>query len=254
MNAMTPFGSREDHEAAGDLVLSRAELARLDAQRQRERARQERRRWWVATGLGAVIMAQAAVNLGLLGFIWVRPPQSVPTPIVVYQRDDGTVTNYASWESLPDRVRTDTVVNIVWSYVQQRESWSAGNAPYAYQMVSALSSPRIRDAFQAEYKDEKTGPAVRYKDGTTVGIEYRNWEARCSTSSCPDGPDSYLIRFRRIETPPGGLPVDRGPYWAAVKIRRNVPIPTDRIWQRWTFNAAQIQVTDYAAEREGVTR
>ena len=44
-------------------------------------------------------------------------------------------------------------------------------------------------------------------------------------------------------------------YAVTVRIVRNVPLPKDRIWQRWTFNAPLIQVVEYpGAQREGVTR
>lgn len=256
MNAITRPATPEELDAASDLIITRAELERVSASRQTERARQQRRRFWERTGCAVVIGGLLAANLSQWAFMWVRPPQTVPTPIFVYTRDDGTVTNYAAWDSLPASVRNESTVNVVWQYVMQRESWNPGNARYAWEVVSALSSPRLRDQFQTWYRRENAeSPAARYKDGTAISVEYQQWDARCSTSSCPDGPDTYLIWFKRLETPPGGQPIDRGVWRSTVHIRRNVPIPTDRLWQRWTFNAPQIQVDDYAGpERQGVTR
>jgi len=44
-------------------------------------------------------------------------------------------------------------------------------------------------------------------------------------------------------------------YAATVKLRRNVPLPNDKQWQRWTENPALIQVTEYpGAVIEGVAK
>ncbi len=241
---------------AADILIPAGELDRAVADRRREEARRRRGEAWRNTGKTVTIGLQWVAIFGLGAFIWVRPPQTAPVPIIVYQRPDGTVTNYAEWDSLPAQVRRDSTVNVVWSYVQQRESWNEGNAGWAWQVVSALSSPPLRDQFQAWYRKENPdSPARRYRDGTTVEAQYINWGPVCPMEGCTGDPDAYRIWFKRVETPPGGQPIERGTYAATVRIRRNVPIPQDRVWQRWTFNAPQIQVVDYTGpQRDGVTQ
>ncbi|WP_426960342.1 VirB8/TrbF family protein [Muricoccus radiodurans] len=250
-----PAASAEQVLHAADIVIPAGELDRALADRRREEARRRRREAWRGTGRSATIVAQWGVIFALMAFIWVRPPQTAPVPIIVYQRPDGTVTNHAEWDSLPAQVRRDSTVNVVWTYVQQRESWNEGNAGWAWQVVSALSSPALRDQFQAWYRRENPdSPARRYRDGTTIEAQYVNWGPVCPIEGCRGDPDAYRIWFKRVETPPGGQPIDRGTYAATVRVLRNVPIPQDRIWQRWTFNAPQIQVIDYTGpQREGVT-
>ena len=59
----------------------------------------------------------------------------------------------------------------------------------------------------------------------------------------------------RVETLPNGTSKPPVRFAVTVRIVRNVPLPKDRIWQRWTFNAPLIQVVEYpGAQREGVTR
>ncbi|MBB5696053.1 VirB8/TrbF family protein [Muricoccus pecuniae] len=241
---------------AADIIIPASELSRAIKDRQDDQARRRRGEWWRQTGKNVTIGLQWAAIFGLGAFIWVRPPQTDPVPVIVYQRPDGTVTNYAQWDALPAQVRRDSTVNVVWTYVQQRESWNDGNAGWAWQVVSALSSPPLRDQFQAWYRRENPeSPARRYRDGTTVEAQYVNWGVVCPIEGCTGDPDTYRIWFKRVETPAGGQPIDRGTYASTVRIRRNVPIPQDRIWQRWTFNAPQIQVVDYAGpQRDGVTQ
>ena len=201
-------------------------------------------------GIVFIAVAEAAVISYLL-------PLKEIIPITTHVRDDGTTTTAVKWESLPKPVREDVTVNVVWSYVQQRESWSAGNAGWAWTMVSALSAPRVRESFQNWYRaDNPQSPAQIYKD-MTVEANFVRWEPICPIEKAclADGPPAYRVWFDRVETLPDGKRMPPVRYAATVAIRRNVELPQDRIWQRWTFNAPQIQVIEYAgAQREGVSR
>lgn len=238
-----------------DIVIPAHELERITSERAAEYARIQRREQWRNTGKNMTILAQWGVIGSLMAFIAIRPPQTDPVPIVVYQREDGTFTNYARWESLPASVQNDTTVNVVINYVMQRESWSEGNADHAWMVVSALSAPGVRDQFQAWYRESPEGPARTYRDGTTVKTELVNWAQVCPEAGCSGPPDAYRIWFSRVVTPPRAQPGPPTTYAVTVRIKRNVPIPTDRLWQRWWFNAPQIQVVEYPGpQRDGVTR
>ena len=83
-----------------------------------------------------------------------------------------------------------------------------------------------------------------------------NWAPVCPPEEgCKGASPAYRIWFDRVETAADGKSTPPVRYAATVAIKRNVEIPQDRVWQRWTFNAPQIQVIEYAgAQREGVTR
>lgn len=195
----------------------------------------------------AVIAETAAISIML--------PLKEIVPLIVYQKDDGTVTNYMSWSELPPMVRNDTTVNVVWQYVQYWESWSKGNAPLAYDVVSALSAPNVRDQWQ-DYYDPKNplSPQNVYGE-TTVQVKWVNFMPVCPENGCVGDPQAYRFWFDRIETPPGEQPGKPVRYAVTVRILRNVPLPPGREAWRWTFNAPLVQVVEYpGATRDGIAR
>lgn len=246
-----------DDDRIGDVVIPAAELERVYQEQKAERSRLQRRERIKKIITGSTIAIQSLVIAGLVATIVMILPLKKLVTVVVYQRDDGTVTNTARWETLPKQVREDTTVNVVWSYVQQRESWSAGNAGWAWTLVSAMSSPKVREAFQAWYRaDNPQSPYQTYKD-MTVEARFVRWEPICpvETACLKEGAPAYRIWFDRVETNSDGKQLPPVRYAVTVGIKRNVPIPEDRIWQRWTFNAPQIQVIEYpGAQREGVSK
>ena len=187
--------------------------------------------------------------------IGIMLPLKEIVPLIVYQKEDGTVTNTISWDDLPEMVKNDTTVNVVWNYVQFRESWSKGNAPLAYDVVSAMSSPPVREQWQEYYNaDNKLSPQNVYGE-TTVQARYVNFMPICPETGCVGAPPAYRFWFDRVETPPGEQPGKPVRYAVTVRILRNVPLPADRAAWRWTFNAPLVQVIDYpGATRDGVAR
>ena len=247
----------EEEDMAAEIIIPAAELKRLYGERRAEQAREKRRQRRNRLLGGGTIIALLALCAAQAGAIAYMLPLEKLVPIIVYQRGDGTVVNTVEWASLPKDVQEDTTVNVVWNYVQQRESWSEGNAGWAWTVVYAMSSPSVRDAFQSWYRKENPdSPARLYKDGTTVDARYVNWAPVCPPEEgCKGAPPAYRIWFDRVETSPAGTAKPPVRYAVTVRIVRNVPLPKDRVWQRWTFNAPLIQVVEYpGAQREGVTR
>jgi type IV secretory pathway component VirB8 len=258
MNEMTRRpATAEEEDMAAEIIIPAAELHRLYQERKQEQARESRRQRRNRLLSGGTIIVLLLVIGALASAITFMLPLEKLVPIVVYQRGDGTVVNTLEWASLPREVQEDTTVNVVWNYVQQRESWSEGNAGWAWTVVSAMSSPSVRDAFQSWYRKENPdSPARLYKDGTTVDARYVNWAPVCPPEEgCKGAPPAYRIWFDRVETSPSGAAKPPVRFAVTVRIVRNVPLPKDRIWQRWTFNAPLVQVVEYpGAQREGVTR
>ena len=257
VNAIAKRPEPHDDYRVGSVIIPADQLARLYEEQKQERARIRRRDRFKGViggsafaGIVFIAVAEAAVISYLL-------PLKEIIPITTHVRDDGTTTTAVKWESLSKPVREDVTINVVWSYVQQRESWSAGNAGWAWTMVSALSAPRVRESFQNWYRaDNPQSPAQIYRD-MTVEANFVRWEPICPVEKAciADGPPAYRVWFDRVETLPDGKRMPPVRYAATVAIKRNVELPQDRIWQRWTFNAPQIQVIEYAgAQREGVSR
>jgi VirB8 protein len=217
----------------------------------REAARDRRKRLFSA---GSVVILVTAVIGEAVAITTMLPLQKV-IPLIVYQKDDGTVTNYIEWDDLPTHVKNDTTVNVVWQYVQYRESWSKGNAPLAYEVVSAMSSPTVRDEYQGWINSSNPNSPQRLYGDATVQARYVNWSPVCPESGCSGPPPAYRFWFDRIETKPGDQPGPAVRYAITVRIARDVQLPPERMSWRWTFNAPLIQIVEYpGAQREGVSR
>lgn len=221
----------------------------------REKIRE--RRWKRIGRFGSVslvVILATTATVEAIAIIALLPLKEV-VPMITYVRDDGTTVHTAQWDSLPKHVKEETTVNVVWQYVQHRESWSIGNAPLAYDVVSAISSPKVREQWQDYYDPENPLSPQNVYGETTVQAKYVNWMPVCPEPGCSGAPTAYRFWFDRIETVPGQQPGKPVRYAVTVRILRNVPLPADRIAWRWTFNAPLIQVIDYpGAQREGIAR
>jgi hypothetical protein len=257
VNAIARRPEPHDDDKVGSVIIPADELARLYDEQKQERARLKRRDRFkraISAGTIAGLVFIAAAEAGVI--LYMLPLKEI-IPITTHVRDDGTTTTTVKWESLPKPVREDVTVNTVWQYVQQRESWSAGNAGWAWTMVSALSAPKVRESFQNWYRPENPQSPAQLYNGMTVEANFVRWEPICPIEKAciADGPPAYRVWFDRVETLADGKRLPPVRYAATVAIRRNVELPQDRIWQRWTFNAPQIQVVEYAgAQREGVSK
>jgi type IV secretion system protein VirB8 len=257
---MTHIGKRpEPHEddKIGNAIIPIDQLSQHYEEQKQERTRMRRRNRRKDIIGGGVIVGLTFAVAGLVVLNLAMLPLKEIIPVMTSVRDDGTTTTAVRWESLPKPVREDVTVNTVWNYVQMRESWSAGNAGWAWTVVSALSSPKVRDSFQNWYRaDNPQSPAQVYAD-RTIETHFVRWEPICPVEKAclSDGPPAYRIWFDRVETLADGKKMPPARYAATVAIKRNIELPQDRVWQRWTINAPQIQVVEYpGAQREGVTK
>jgi type IV secretory pathway component VirB8 len=247
----------EEDDLVGMVSMPASELTRLYEEQRLERKRRKRndRAKKFLSG-GALAGAIGIALLEGLALAYLMPLKEVETH-VVYQRDDGTWVNTARWEDLPKKVRNDTTVNVVWSYVQHWESWSKGGAGYSWKVVSALSSGPIREMYQKSHDPSNPDSPTQVYGDVMIDVQFVSWEPICpiQKSCLEDGPPAYRIWFDRTEVHPDGKKTPPVRYATTVGISRNEPIPQDRIWQRWTFNAPQIQVTEYlGARRQGITK
>jgi type IV secretory pathway component VirB8 len=251
----TPIDPEEDDRIA-DVSISREELNRLYEERKLERKRKKRWDWAKKLASGATFAGVLAIAvLEGAALVYMMPLKEIQLH-VVYQRDDGTWVNNAKWEDLPANVRKDSTINVVWSYVMLREGFSKANAGYAWRVVSALSSTPVREQYQKANDPKNPQSPYKLYGDIVIDAQYVGWEPACEVNrACPDeGPPAYRVWYDRTEIHPDGTRTAPQRWVAVVGVKRDVPIPQDRIWQRWTFNAPQIQVTEYpGASRQGVT-
>src|SRR3954470_7788492 len=189
MNEMTRRPATADEEdMAAEIIIPALELHRLYQERKQEQVREARRQRRSRLLSGGTIIVLLLVIGALASAITFMLPLEKLVPIVVYQRGDGTGVNTLEGTTLPKEVQEDTTVNVVWNYVQQRESWSEGNAGWAWTVVSAMSSPAVRDSFQKWYGKDNPDSPVRVYGQSTVDVRYVNWAPVCTMGdeSCAD--------------------------------------------------------------------
>lgn len=172
--------------------------------------------------------------------------------VFVTIRDDGTVTNNVSWDSLPPSTKNDNTLNVLWDYVQSRECYNKATFPRAWYVVQAMSDKRVGDEFRGFYRSgNPDSPQVRFGEKGIV--------QQCAfVSVAPIGSDGdeYLFRFDRWEEA-GGRKTDPVRYAASLRFRTGVYSSDPK--QGWvdkaTFNAPGVQVWNYpGAKPEGIAK
>ena len=257
---MNAFPSRpmtpDEIGQAAEVYISRADLEREYAKVAARRGKQAatRRRWELAKT--AAIIGQFAV-IGCLGLAVARLADQYRVEVIhTYQRDDGTVTNSAAWSSLPDAVKVNSAINVLWQYVELWEGYSSGQAERAWNIVSALSTPEVRRDYQAYAgKDNPRAPRNVFGERDLVNVEFAGFTPVCTREPCnAETTDAYQFRFNRSERVAGvwSKPELRV---ATLRFRRLSDDARKRLpwWQVATFNNAGVVVWEYPGSKpEGV--
>ena len=72
----------------------------------------------------------------------------------------------------PPSQRVAAIEASLWQYVRMRESWNAWDAEYSYDVVSAMSAPNVRDAYQAFANSrDPENPAVKFGKSAAVRVD-----------------------------------------------------------------------------------
>ena len=259
MNAMSPpgqpmppsassLGSLSDAEMAGAVVIPRGELNRLYAETQARQHREARRARRVSTGktlaivgLLGVVGAQALAAVQLFPLVRVVPVVAIPQP-------DGSMATVVHADALPPAVQERAVRASLFQYVRLREGWSSGEAGYAYDVVSRMSAPAVRVAFQEWFNlDKAPGPQIVWGTRATVGVEQLSGAVLPNNTAQAD--EIYQLRFRRTERAASRPPVV-STWVVTLRYRAGQNIAfTDGT----TINPLGVLVTEYRPpEREGV--
>lgn len=232
---------------AASVVIPRGELQRLYRESQERQAREARRikrggvlKNVTIAGLLGVVAAQALAAVYLFPLVRAVPVIAVPQP-------DGSMTVVAHGDALQPAVQQRAVRSTLFQYVRLREGWSTGEAQYAYDVVSRMSAPHVRTAFQ-EWFNLPTVPSPQavYGPRATVTIEQLNGTLLPNNTAQAD--EIYQLRFRKTERFQGRNPVV-STWVVTLRYRTGQPIAAS---DGTTINALGVLVTEYRPpEREG---
>lgn len=239
MNVLTRQATPEELADAADIILSQAELDRLFAEAQIRRAREARRQRWANLGRLSLIISLAGVCIAEGAALAALAPTVRVEPVFVYLRDDGTSISSRSWQDMPADAREANVANVVAEYVRLREGWSSGDASYAWDTVSALSSKLVREQFQAWYRKENAESPLRvYGEKSSLRVVVTD------VQKDPTVPGAFRVYFTRSQRAADtvGRPVAMV---ASLRIRDVANPKSLPWWQRVSFNGPAIQVWEY---------
>ena len=112
---------------------------------QRERARGARRSARLAWSLAGIsLLTNVALGFAVAAML----PLERLVPVYLWVRHDGTVDSASEISDLPATQAVAVIRAAVWQYVRDRESYAYADARYRYDVVSLMSAPDVRDAFQ----------------------------------------------------------------------------------------------------------
>ena len=195
-----------DADMLAAVAIPRGELERLYGEtlrRQQREARSARRasgcKSAAIVGLLAVVGAQALAAVYLFPLVRVVPVVAIPQP-------DGSLATVVHADALPPAVQQRAVRSTLFQYVRLREGWSSGEAGYAYEVVSRMSAPHVRAAFQEWFNlAVAPGPQIVWGPRATVQVEQLSGAILPNDTAQAD--EIYQLRFRRTERAAGRPPV-----------------------------------------------
>ncbi|EJC74957.1 type IV secretory pathway, component VirB8 [Rhizobium leguminosarum bv. trifolii WSM2012] len=190
-----------------------------------------------------VVIAAAAVfgNIAQAFTIATMFPLIRLVPIYLWVRPDGTVDSEVSVSRLPATQEQAVINASLWQYVHFREGYTADTAQYAYDLVSAFSTPSVRQEYQKYFNyPSPTSPQV------TIGKRGRLDVEHISSNDIAQGVQQ--IRYKRTLILDGQTPVVST--WTATIRYENV---TSLPRQARLTNPAGLVVTSYSASEDSVS-
>lgn len=235
--ALVPPEERQAHYAR--ILESHAQDRALELSRARGR-------WWrEGIQVGTIIV--------LAGAIMVMMPLKQLTPVFVDHDSNGTFTTTVNQNDLPVSLRRATMASTLWLYTRAREGYtSATHFNTDQQIVYMMSDKATGDAYQASVQPKnKESPWAKYGTRTTVRLERVSETLSCGGQQCDARePDTYQIRYRRIEQTEGRSD-RRTQYLATARFKQPDRIPA---WQRVTVNPVGLQVVEWVVTEEGAAQ
>ena len=94
--------------------------------------------------LGVSLVGNAVQAYGMAHLL----PLQKLVPVFLWVRPDGAVDSQSGLSELPATAETAVIRSELWTYVRLRQSYSKDTARYGYDVVSAMSAPRVRQLYQ----------------------------------------------------------------------------------------------------------
>ena len=157
MNAVMP-GTERAPEALGAPVsradamvappVTREAFAKYCREVESFQAARARSRGLLATVFGGLLGVSLVANaVQAYGMAHLLPLQKL-VPVFLWVRPDGAVDSQSSLSELPATAEGAVIRGQLWTYVRLRQSYSKDTARYGYDVVSGMSAPRVRQAYQ----------------------------------------------------------------------------------------------------------
>ena len=204
---------------------------------QRARARSSRR---VSKVLAVVTSIALLGNLAQAWTIASLVPLTKIEPVYLWVRPDGSVDSSIAMSRLPATQNKAVLDAALWEYVRLREGYSYDTARYAYDVVSEMSSPNVRGAYQAFFNyPNPQSPQVRIGQKGTIEVEH------ISSADIATGVEQ--IRYRRIVDVTGAAGVTTT-WTATLQFGTVTDLPTSMRLR----NPGGVIVVTYQAEEDTV--
>lgn len=162
-------------------------------------------------------------------------------PVFITMNGDGSIDTRVMFSSLPKDKRVAGIEAGLWSYVRERESYSFHDRPYDYDVISAMSSPAVRTAYQTWANSKApSNPAVKLMDKGFINVKLIDGGFTSHADDYSSG--TYRIVFERkvVEEAVRDPSVQRMIVTVSYVLTEAVPVT-----QRITFNPAGIVVVEY---------
>jgi len=98
------------------------------------------------------LIAVATMGLANLALAWTvvaMLPLTKLVPVYLLIRPDGTIDSSVSLSSLPASQNEAVIRAALWEYVRLREGYAYDMARYNYDVVSSMSAPTVKSAYQS---------------------------------------------------------------------------------------------------------
>jgi type IV secretion system protein VirB8 len=153
--------------APGNLPAHFRAVQSFEAERRRHTIRSNRLSWKLVAALTVANIGQTAIILGM------QPLQRV-VPFLVIDRGNGSWDAAASMSDLSPTQQRALIEGALWQYVRDREGYNYAGAPDAFALVSAMSSPSIRGAYQTWFLQSKDSPQRTIGQRGQIHITFRS--------------------------------------------------------------------------------
>jgi type IV secretion system protein VirB8 len=175
----------------------------------------ERRAWAITYTCLAMVAALVFTVAGLV-------PLQRLIPILVALRSDGTFDTALAISDLPPTQQEAVIRAALWQYVRARESYAKPEDRYRYTLVTIMSAPAVRDAYQHWF-----------------------W-----ADTNPQSPQNMVKGNGQIDVDLLAMTFIR-PTVAEIRFRRTVLLGGDRRTTTWMADVA-FELTDQLAARDRV--